>query len=99
VELISIPICLHEIVKFIQLYVYQSGVKNHPSDVQGLICQIHSDIGPDHDFPNGALCVTRSEKIRYGEARLCVSLESASSITINFACHKLKMQYCYFLIN
>lgn len=74
------------------LDVYQSGVKNHPRDIQGLICQTHSDIGPDHDFPNGALCGTRSEKIRYGQIRLYVSLESASSITINFACYKLKMQ-------
>jgi hypothetical protein len=99
VELISIPICLHNMVKFIQLYVYQSGVKNHPSNVQGLICQTHSKIGTDHDFPNGALCVTRSEKIRYGEAQLSVSLEIASSITINFTCHKLEIQYCYFLTN
>lgn len=81
------------------LYVYQSEVKNHPSDVQGLICQTHSDIGPDRGFPNGALCGTRSEKIKYGQSRLYVSLESASSITINYACHKLKMQYCYFLTN
>ena len=36
-ELISIPKCL--MTWFRLLYVYQSGVKNHPSVVQGLICQ------------------------------------------------------------
>jgi hypothetical protein len=49
------------------LYVYQSGVKKHPSDIlQGLICQTYSDIGPDFDFPNGALFGTYSEKLGMG---------------------------------
>jgi len=82
------------------LYVYQSGVKKHPSDIlQGLICQTYSDIGPDYDFPNGVLFGTYSEKIRYGQSLLYGSLEGASSITNTFACHKLKVQYCYFLTN